>query len=44
MKAHDAFNDAVSTAQMYLILQDLKARGLYLKRTQARTPPMMPMG
>jgi DNA polymerase-3 subunit epsilon len=44
MKAHDAFNDAVSTAQMYLILQDLKARGLYLKRTQARTPPMMPLG
>lgn len=45
LKAHDAFNDAISTAQMYLILQDLKARGVYLKRTPDHwDQPMMPMG
>jgi len=44
LKAHDAFNDAVSTAQMYVILHDLKARGVYLKATRDWDQPMMPMG
>ena len=44
LQAHDAMNDAISTAQMYLILKDMKARGAYLKRTRNRNHPMPPAG
>jgi len=35
LQAHDAFNDALSTAQMYLVLRDMKSRGVYLKRDRS---------
>lgn len=44
LQAHDALNDAISAAQMYLILKDMKARGAYLKRTKNRQQPMLPAG
>lgn len=44
LPAHDALNDAISTAQMYAILKDLKARGVYLKRTRTRDQPVLPVG
>jgi DNA polymerase-3 subunit epsilon len=44
LQAHDAFNDAVSTAQMYLILSDLKARGQRIRRDRDWSQPQAPMG
>lgn len=44
LQAHDALNDAVSTAQMYLMLKDLKERGVYLKRTRDVVQSAMPLG
>lgn len=44
LKAHNAFDDALSTAQMYLVLKDLKARGAFLKRSRAWQPPLPPVG
>jgi DNA polymerase-3 subunit epsilon len=44
LQAHDAFNDAVSTAEMYLILKDLKERGVFLKRTRNWDQPNVPVG
>lgn len=44
LQAHDAFNDALSTAQMYLILKDMKARGVYLKRDRNFDSPSSPFG
>jgi DNA polymerase III subunit epsilon len=44
LKAHDPFDDAVSTAELYLVLQDMKARGVYLKPAPDWEQPMMPMG
>lgn len=44
MQAHDAFNDAVMTAQMYLILKDLKRRGIYLKKHFDWQQPQSPIG
>lgn len=42
--AHDAYNDAVSTAQMYLILTDMKARGVRVKRSRDWELPAPPIG
>lgn len=44
LQAHDAFNDAISTAQMYLVLKDLKERGVYLSRDRNWNQPMTPIG
>lgn len=44
LQAHDAFNDAVSTAQMYLILSDLKARGVRIRRDRDWSQPQTPVG
>ncbi len=44
LQAHDALNDAISTAQMYLALKDLKSRGAYLKRVRNRDAPALPVG
>lgn len=44
LPAHDALNDASSTAQMYLVLKDLKARGAYLKRVRNWEAPVLPVG
>ncbi|MEQ1714415.1 MAG: 3'-5' exonuclease [Hyphomicrobium sp.] len=44
LQAHDALNDAVSTAQMYLILKDLKTRGVFLKRKRNWDQPNVPVG
>lgn len=44
LQAHDALNDAISTAQMYLILKDLKARGVHLKRVRNWDQPAIPLG
>jgi DNA polymerase III subunit epsilon len=34
---HDAFNDALSAAQMYVILKDMIARGVRIRRHQNRS-------
>jgi DNA polymerase III subunit epsilon len=34
---HDAFNDALSAAQMYVILKDMIARGVRIRRHQHRS-------
>jgi DNA polymerase III subunit epsilon len=44
LQAHDAFNDALSTAEMYVILKDLKQRGVYLKRNRTIDMPSAPLG
>ncbi|MEZ5899252.1 MAG: 3'-5' exonuclease [Hyphomicrobiaceae bacterium] len=44
LKAHNAFDDALSTAQMYVVLKDLKARGVFLKRARSWDAPMPPVG
>ncbi len=44
LQAHDAFNDALSTAQMYLVLKDMKARGVYLKRDRTLDQPNTTFG
>jgi len=35
LKQHDAFNDAVMTAMMYVQLQDMQKRGAYISRLRA---------
>jgi DNA polymerase III subunit epsilon len=44
LPAHDAFNDAIAAAEMYLILADLKARGVRLKRSREYEPMQSPLG
>lgn len=44
LRAHDAFSDALSTAQMYLVLKDLAARGVFLKRSRTWDHPLAPLG
>lgn len=44
LQAHDAFNDALSTAEMYVILKDLKARGVHIKRDGAYGASGAPLG
>lgn len=44
LKAHNAFDDALSTAQMYVVLKNLKARGMFLKRVRSGDAPPPPMG
>lgn len=44
LHAHDAYNDAVSTAQMYVILTDMKARGIRIKRDRSWELPPPPIG
>lgn len=44
LQAHDAFNDAVSTAQAYLMLKDLKKRGIFLSRAHNPAAPFAPTG
>jgi DNA polymerase-3 subunit epsilon len=41
---HDAFNDAMMTAMMYLALRDLKQRGVRIARPLADSPVFMPTG
>lgn len=41
LPAHDAFNDAVMAAQAFVILKDMRARGLRV--TRPRSPYSMPM-
>lgn len=41
---HDALNDALMTAMMYLQLRDLRARGVRLKRDRARAAQAAPVG
>ena len=41
---HDACNDAIMAAMMYLHLRDLQLRGIYLARRADRAVPMPPMG
>lgn len=36
---HDAFNDALMTAMIYLKLRDLKLRGVRIPRSRLTTPP-----
>jgi len=43
-QAHDAFNDAMSAGEAYIVLSDLKARGIYLKRTTRSGPVHAPLG
>jgi DNA polymerase-3 subunit epsilon len=35
LAAHDAFNDALGAAEMYVILNDLKARGVRIRRDRS---------
>jgi DNA polymerase-3 subunit epsilon len=44
LPAHDAFNDAIAAAEMYLILADLKARGVRLKRSRDFEAAQAPLG
>lgn len=45
LQVHDAFNDAVLAAEMYLILNDMKARNVRLKRSRDwELPPQSPLG
>lgn len=41
---HDAFNDALMTAMMYLRLKDLKERGIRIPRARGGPRPTMPTG
>ena len=41
---HDAFNDAVMSAMMYLTLRDLKARGVRIARPRTDGPIFNPTG
>ncbi len=41
---HDAFNDALMTAMMYLKLRDLKQRGIRIPRSQRTTSPQTALG
>jgi DNA polymerase-3 subunit epsilon len=44
LQAHDALNDAISAAQMYVVLKDLAARGVHLKRVRNWDQPGVPLG
>lgn len=44
LQAHDALNDAISTAQIYLVLKDLRSRGVYLKRSRQSGGTELPVG
>ena len=44
MQAHDAFNDAVMTAQMYVMLKDMKRRGVRFERDRDWELPQAPVG
>lgn len=44
LDAHNAFDDALSTAQMYVVLKDLKARGVYLRRARSSDAWLPPIG
>ena len=41
---HDAFNDALMTAMMYVALRDLKARGVRIRRARAGGAVFNPIG
>ena len=41
---HDAFNDALMTAMMYVVLRDLKERGVRIARTRSNEPVFNPTG
>jgi DNA polymerase-3 subunit epsilon len=41
---HDAFNDALMTAMMYVVLRDLKERGIRITRTRSNEPVFNPVG
>ena len=41
LPAHDAFNDAVMAAQAFVMLKDMRARGMRV--TRPRSPHSMPM-
>ena len=41
---HDAFNDALMTAMMYLKLRDLKLRGIRIPRERRTTTPQTSLG
>jgi DNA polymerase III subunit epsilon len=41
---HDAFNDALMTAMMYLKLRDLKLRGIRIPRSRRTTSPQTTLG
>lgn len=44
LQAHDALNDAISAAQMYVVLKDMAARGVHLKRVRNWDQPVVPVG
>jgi DNA polymerase-3 subunit epsilon len=44
LEQHDALNDAVMTAMMYLQLKDLQERGIRLPRRRAAERPYLPTG
>lgn len=39
LSQHDAFNDALTVAEMYVILKDMEKRGVYLKRQREISEP-----
>jgi DNA polymerase-3 subunit epsilon len=41
---HDAFNDALMTAMMYVVLRDLKERGVRIARTRTGAAVFNPIG
>jgi DNA polymerase-3 subunit epsilon len=41
---HDAFNDALMTAMMFVILRDMKRRGVRIPRPRSRAPSDISMG
>ena len=44
LEQHDALNDAIMTAMMYLQLKDLRERGMRLARRRAEERPYLPIG
>ena len=44
LEQHDALNDAVMTAMMYLQLKDLQERGIRLPRRRVAERPYLPTG
>ena len=41
---HDAFNDALMTAMMYVVLRDLKERGARIARARSSAAVFNPTG
>jgi DNA polymerase-3 subunit epsilon len=41
---HDAFNDALMTAMMYVVLRDLKIRGVRIARDRTTAAVFNPTG